>query len=103
MELMDRSIVHVTLVLALAIYAIASAGISLVASPDEASLIAAVQRTPLALGLRLELNRGCLTLAVLAQLRQEHYGYALSQDFVERIIPDGRRSHFARPCGFKRN
>lgn len=27
--------------------------------------------------LRLELRRGCLILAVLAQLRAEHYGYAL--------------------------
>ena len=27
--------------------------------------------------LRLELRRGCLTLAVLGQLRQEHYGYTL--------------------------
>ena len=27
--------------------------------------------------LRLELRRGCLTLAVLAQLRVEHYGYTL--------------------------
>jgi PadR family transcriptional regulator PadR len=27
--------------------------------------------------LRLELRRGCLTLAVLAQLKQEHYGYTL--------------------------
>jgi PadR family transcriptional regulator, regulatory protein PadR len=27
--------------------------------------------------LRLELRRGCLTLAVLAQLRHEHYGYTL--------------------------
>ena len=27
--------------------------------------------------LRLELRRGCLTLAVLAQLRSEHYGYTL--------------------------
>jgi len=27
--------------------------------------------------LRMELRRGCLTLAVLAQLRQEHYGYTL--------------------------
>ena len=27
--------------------------------------------------LRLELRRGCLALAVLAQLRQEHYGYTL--------------------------
>ena len=27
--------------------------------------------------LRLELRRGCLTLAVLAQLRAEHYGYTL--------------------------
>ena len=27
--------------------------------------------------LRLELRRGCLTLAVLAQLKEEHYGYTL--------------------------
>jgi PadR family transcriptional regulator PadR len=27
--------------------------------------------------LRLELRRGCLTLAVLTQLRSEHYGYTL--------------------------
>jgi len=27
--------------------------------------------------LKLELRRGCLILAVLAQLRQEHYGYTL--------------------------
>jgi PadR family transcriptional regulator PadR len=27
--------------------------------------------------LRLELRRGCLTLAVLSQLRTEHYGYTL--------------------------
>ena len=30
--------------------------------------------------LRLELRRGCLTLAVLAQLRREHYGYTLRKD-----------------------
>jgi PadR family transcriptional regulator PadR len=34
--------------------------------------------------LRLELRRGCLTLAVLAQLRQEHYGYTLRKALVER-------------------
>jgi PadR family transcriptional regulator, regulatory protein PadR len=28
-------------------------------------------------GLRQELRRGCLALAVLAQLRREHYGYTL--------------------------
>jgi PadR family transcriptional regulator PadR len=27
--------------------------------------------------LKLELRRGCLTVAVLAQLRSEHYGYTL--------------------------
>src|SRR6201984_742485 len=27
--------------------------------------------------LKLELRRGCLIVAVLAQLRQEHYGYTL--------------------------
>jgi PadR family transcriptional regulator PadR len=34
--------------------------------------------------LRLELRRGCLTLAVLGQLRQEHYGYTLRKDLAER-------------------
>jgi PadR family transcriptional regulator, regulatory protein PadR len=34
--------------------------------------------------LRLELRRGCLTLAVLSQLREEHYGYTLRKDLAER-------------------
>src|SRR5215472_5729288 len=33
--------------------------------------------------LRLELRRGCLVLAVLAQLRQEHYGYTLRKSLTE--------------------
>ena len=32
--------------------------------------------------LRLELRRGCLTLAVLAQLKQEHYGYTLRKSLA---------------------
>ena len=35
-------------------------------------------------GLRLELRRGCLTLAVLGQLRSEHYGYTLRKALAER-------------------
>lgn len=34
--------------------------------------------------LRLELRRGCLTLATLAQLREEHYGYTLRKSLAER-------------------
>ncbi len=34
--------------------------------------------------LRLELRRGCLTLAVLAQLKQEHYGYTLRKSLAAR-------------------
>ena len=34
--------------------------------------------------LRLELRRGCLTLAVLAQLRQELYGYTLRKALAAR-------------------
>jgi PadR family transcriptional regulator, regulatory protein PadR len=34
--------------------------------------------------LRLELRRGCLTVAVLAQLRQEHYGYTLRKALASR-------------------
>jgi PadR family transcriptional regulator PadR len=33
--------------------------------------------------LRLELRRGCLTLAVLLQLRREHYGYTLRKDLAD--------------------
>jgi PadR family transcriptional regulator PadR len=33
--------------------------------------------------LRLELRRGCLVLAVLAQLRQEHCGYTLRKALVD--------------------
>ena len=34
--------------------------------------------------LRLELRRGCLTLAVLAELRQELYGYTLRKALADR-------------------
>ena len=34
--------------------------------------------------LRLELRRGALPLAVLAQLRQEHYGYSLRKEIGAR-------------------
>jgi PadR family transcriptional regulator PadR len=34
--------------------------------------------------LRLELRRGCLTLAVLAHLKTEHYGYTLRKALVEQ-------------------
>ena len=33
--------------------------------------------------LRLELRRGCLVMAVLAQLREEHYGYTLRKSLIE--------------------
>ncbi len=34
--------------------------------------------------LRLELRRGCLVMAVLAQLRSEHYGYTLKKELTDR-------------------
>ena len=34
--------------------------------------------------LRLELRRGCLVLAVLAQLRSEHYGYTLKKELADQ-------------------
>jgi PadR family transcriptional regulator PadR len=36
---------------------------------------------------RLELRRGSLILAVLAHLREEHYGYALRQALADRGMP----------------
>lgn len=37
--------------------------------------------------LRLELRRGCLVLAVLAQLRNEHYGYTLRRTLEDAGLP----------------
>lgn len=37
--------------------------------------------------LRLELRRGCLVLAVLAQLRSEHYGYTLRRTLEDAGLP----------------
>jgi PadR family transcriptional regulator PadR len=34
--------------------------------------------------LKLELRRGCLVLAVLAQLREEHYGYTLRKALADQ-------------------
>ena len=34
--------------------------------------------------LRLELRRGCLVVAVLAQLREEHYGYTLRKSLADK-------------------
>jgi PadR family transcriptional regulator, regulatory protein PadR len=34
--------------------------------------------------LRLELRRGCLIVAVLAQLREEHYGYTLRKTLADQ-------------------
>src|SRR4026209_1510669 len=34
--------------------------------------------------LRLELRRGCLVMALLAQLRREHYGYPLKKDLADQ-------------------
>ena len=36
--------------------------------------------------LRLELRRGCLVMAVMAQLRAEHYGYTLKKELAQRGI-----------------
>jgi PadR family transcriptional regulator PadR len=37
--------------------------------------------------LRLELRRGCLTVAVLVHLREEQYGYTLRKALEERGLP----------------
>jgi PadR family transcriptional regulator PadR len=41
-------------------------------------------KTDLFESLRLELRRGCLIVAVLAQLRAEYYGYTLRKALVDR-------------------
>ena len=40
--------------------------------------------TPLLESLRLELRRGCLVVAVLAQLHEEHYGYTLRKSLADK-------------------
>ena len=47
---------------------------------------AAAAETALVENLRLELRRGGLVLAVLGQLRQEHYGYTLRKALAERDL-----------------
>jgi len=39
---------------------------------------------PLLESLRLELRRGCLVVAVLAQLHEEHYGYTLRKSLADK-------------------
>ncbi len=48
--------------------------------------------------LRLELRRGCLILAVLAQLRVEHYGYTLRKALADEGSRS-RRARCIRCCG----
>jgi PadR family transcriptional regulator, regulatory protein PadR len=43
-----------------------------------------IQNDALLENLRLELRRGCLVLAVLAQLRHEQYGYTLRKALSQR-------------------
>lgn len=43
-------------------------------------------RTEIIDKLRLEIRRGALPLAVLAQLRQEHYGYSLRKQLSEMAL-----------------
>src|ERR1700683_452884 len=46
----------------------------------------AAKKAGLLENLRLELRRGCLVLAVLAQLRSEYHGYALAKTLAERAL-----------------
>ena len=55
------------------------------ATPDSSSA-PELPGTELFDSLRLELRRGCLVLAVLAQLHQEHYGYTLRKTLADHGI-----------------
>jgi hypothetical protein len=98
MERLDRHLIRVALVLALTIYAVSSGEVSVVASPSQASIIAAVRRTPVVAGLRLELLRGCLTLAVRAQLSQEHDRPDLRQDSAGRSLSIDESTPYSLLC-----
>jgi len=47
-------------------------------------VLAKLMNSDLFENLRLELRRGSLIIAVLAQLREEHYGYALRKALADR-------------------
>jgi hypothetical protein len=98
MELLDRYLPPVALALALAMYAVGTAGIHVAASPRGATISAAVQHAPLVVGLRLEFRRGCLTLAVLAGLREERDGYAFRSKPAERDFSIDESSPYALLC-----
>src|SRR4030095_16905815 len=49
--------------------------------------------------LRLELRRGGLVLAVLGQLRAEHYGYTLRKALAERGLPVDEGTLYPLPRG----
>ena len=49
--------------------------------------------------LRLELRRGCLTVAVLAQLRQEHFGYSLRESLAQHKLDIDVHTLCIRCCG----
>jgi PadR family transcriptional regulator, regulatory protein PadR len=46
--------------------------------------------------LRLELRRGCLIVAVLAQLRAEHYGYALRKALADHGLEIDENTRYPR-------
>ena len=52
--------------------------------------------------LRLELRRGGLVLAVLGQLRAEHYGYTLRKALAERGLPVDEGTLYPCSAGSRR-
>jgi hypothetical protein len=98
METLDRYLQAVTLIFALTIYAVVSAGVTFKASPREASLSAAVEHTPVVVGLRLELRRGCLALAVLAQLNEERRVSARRPGSAESLPSIDESTPFSLLC-----
>jgi len=101
MDLLERYLVHVTLVLTLAVCAIASVGGTGVIRTSKVTLIAAVRSAPVVLGLRFEERRGCLTLAVLMQFGHEPFGSEFRGNLAELglEIDENRLYPFLRRLG----
>lgn len=82
MESMERSLLHVTLAIAVTI-CLVMVIVNFVTSRGEVVVAAAVPHTPVVVDLQFELHRGSLTVAVLARLEDEHSNPSAHQDFAQ--------------------
>ena len=79
MESIERSVLHVTLAIAITI-CLVMVIVNFVTSRGEVVVVAAVPHTPVVVDLQVELHRGSLTVAVLARVEDEYSDPSAHQD-----------------------